>query len=250
MFGLKKTEALAVTFLLLLVGLSSIVISFQTVTKFNLVKSFDRVGTWSVSGSFDAKELLTFMIFPDSQWSLMVPSEEEYPVVINMSVLAPDGGIANLSSIYTVTYVQSGLLPSIVLSPVNFSIVEVNTTCLGFSSLYTTDEVAGVLFIGDVKVGGNFTVVVDETSIKENFYPSERPPRKLTLRGYVRDVEYPGILFLPVGCVFVFLSIVVLWYGFRHKKVDKRRKVKSASFTRAFCVSGIEKRTETIFRKN
>lgn len=236
MFGLKKTETLAVTLLLLLLGLSSIVIAFQTVTKFNLVKSFDRAGTWSVSGTLDVGESLAFMIFPDSQWSFLVPSEEEYPVVINMSVLTPDYGMANLSSIYTVTYVQSGLLPSIILSPVNFSIVEVNTTCLEFSSFYTTDEVAGVLFIGDVKVSGNFTVVVDEASIKENFYPSERPPRKLTLRGYIRGVEYPGILFLPVGCVFVSLSMVVLWYGFRHKKVEKRGKIKSASVTRIFCV--------------
>lgn len=228
-----KALVIVLAFFLFLAGIILIQHSSRSVERIVQTRNYTRMNSWNITGYFERGEILALDLFAGTNWAIgPLPGELEFfPVYINISVKAPDEGLAIFYCNYSGEYQGSWAMHTIFLTPISVNVTYANTSCLDVGSSGVIGEAPVYAMFGRVEENGNFTITVDSVLVWKVTEPSD-PPRKMDLLGYVRVYEYPYTsLFYLGSSLFVCDGIVLFVYMvFRRLKIVsfQRRRLSSA----------------------
>jgi len=208
-----KALVIILAVFLFLAGLFLIQYSSRSIEKLNQTKRYTRMNSWNITGYFEKGEILALDLYAGRDWSIgPVPAEplEPFPVYINISVRAPDGGLAIFHCNYSGEVQSSWAMQTLFLTPVNVSVIYTNTSCLDVGSCGVISEAPVYAMFGRAEEDGNFTVTVNEDVLI--WFPlSDDPPMKMDLLGYVRFYEFPYASFFYLGVSLFVLDGIILF---------------------------------------
>lgn len=220
---MKNVEALVLASVLFIASISLVALSFYAIEKPISNRNYVKTNSWNVTGFFEKGEFLAFDLYAGGDWATGPLPSEEFSVYINISVVAPDGGMALFLCNYSGFLQISGSVSTLFLIPVGVDVISLNTSYLDVGYVGVIGEAESYALFGETKMDGNFSVVVDRESVTDFFFLSDDPPRKLNLLGYRR--EFPYSFLLPLSWFFVVCGGIVIGFVVKRKWVARRRRV-------------------------
>ncbi|MEM3699427.1 MAG: hypothetical protein QXL57_00960 [Candidatus Bathyarchaeia archaeon] len=171
---------------------------------------------WNVTGYYRKGEMMIVDIRAHREWGRFLAGGRT--VAINVTITGPDATRIDFVC-YFYVYQGSPLSITPVLSLLNAT-ASVGAGGSSSESSLSVEKVQDYIG-GVVKKEGNFTVIVDEKSIFNNF-GSEDPPARIWL--LKQEVSYPYMFLLPVGVTLTVLGVVLTSYELYKRKRKLFRK--------------------------
>jgi hypothetical protein len=249
--------ALCLSLILFIAGFGLVAFSNTAVTTTIPTESAyggNTANSWEVSEPFQANETLVLYIQPGDDWGSVsaaeangtFPIQVKFPVQLNVTFQASDGGGASFSCWYNFTrarQIYDGGLSALTLTLLNATVIENNAS----QSLEPVSNCNAVSCL--VKADVNVTASLDKTSVYYNFGSVESPPYlgfTYLMQGWGSSTDYPYTWYSAPGIFLAMVAVMVFVSTLAYAVLEKTKSTEVSEledYRALFCYKDLANNT-------